>query len=262
MQSRLARSTWVVLLVLVSTSSAFALAPTTVIAVTPATTGVDVSVAHTDVMQGATNTSSGTTGNHTYRGFRIPGFLSFRGRLLVFAEGRTNSCADYGQHDLVLRVHDGQSWGSLRVLLDPGAYFADCNRTEAMQCKDGTGPGRHWDSPGCQTGKGNICGGGCAVWDPTPVGDVQTGEIHVFFGRSTSSCKGGTNGGLREDLWVMTSSDLGDTWAAPRNVTAACSAPFGGGVTPSGGHGIQLQGTPAEGHLVVPLYVIGNHLLV
>ena len=47
--------------------------------------------------------TAGTVGNHTYRGFRIPGFVAFRNRLLVFAAGRSYSCADYGEHDLVLR---------------------------------------------------------------------------------------------------------------------------------------------------------------
>ena len=52
---------------------------------------------------------------------------------------------------------------------------------------------------------------------------------------------GGAAAGLREDLWVMTSGDLGDTWSQPMNITSSCSTPYGGGVTPSGGHGIQLQ---------------------
>ena len=52
-------------------------------------TAAAASVVYTDVMQGATLRSNGTTGNHSYRGFRIPGFMAIKGRLLVFAEGRT-----------------------------------------------------------------------------------------------------------------------------------------------------------------------------
>ena len=86
---------------------------------------------------------------------------------------------------------DGASWDQLEVLLDPNELFDDCNQTEAARCTDGVGPGGRWDSPGCQTGVGVVCGGGCAVWDPTPVADADTGHVHVLFGRSTSSCRGG-----------------------------------------------------------------------
>ena len=95
------------------------------------------------------------------------------------------------------------------MLLDPNELFGDCNRTEAGVCTDGVGPGGRWDSPGCQMGEGAICGGGCAIWDPTPVFDVDSGTVHVLFGRSTSSCRGGPAAGLREDLWVMTSEVRG-----------------------------------------------------
>jgi hypothetical protein len=52
----------------------------------------------------------------------------------------------------------------------------------------------------------------------------------------------------------MTSSDNGGSWSAPRNVTTECSAPYGGGVTGSEGHGIQL----ASGELIMPLYFSGG----
>ena len=74
--------------------------------------------------------------------------------------------------------------------------------------------------------------------------------LHLLLARSTTSCLGGRQpGGYRDDLWVMTSQDFGATWSPPRNMTAECSTPYGGGVTGSGGHGIQLEG----GELIVPL---------
>lgn len=66
-------------------------------------------VPHITVLQGATVSpaANGTTGagGEIFRGFRIPGFLALplHRKLLVFAEGRSNSCADYGRHDLVIR---------------------------------------------------------------------------------------------------------------------------------------------------------------
>ena len=185
---------------------------------------------------------SKSTSNVTYNGFMCPGFVSVSGHLLSFAEGRVWSCADFGHHDLVFRrsVDDGKTWEPLRTIFDPNT-LPGCNQTEACLPY----------SNNCQTGKGKVCGGGCAVWDPTPVVDHTTQEVHVFFGRSTTSCLGGQqSGGYRDDLWVMTSSDLGSTWSKPRNVTAECSTPYGGGVTGSEGHGIQL----ASGMLIVPLY--------
>jgi hypothetical protein len=176
--------------------------------------------------------------NISYAGFMCPGLVALKGHLLTFAEGRLWDCADFGHHDLVSRrsVDDGKTWEPLRTLFDPNT-LPGCNKTEACLPY----------STACQTGKGKICGGGCAVWDPTPVVDKVTGEsechwvqrlsvlpppcsasnralssaVHVFFGRSTTSCRGGTRSpGARDDLWVMTSSDVGGTWSAPRNVTA------------------------------------------
>ena len=185
---------------------------------------------------------SKSTSNVSYAGFMCPGFVAAKGHLLSFAEGRLWDCGDFGHHDLVFRrsVDDGKTWEPLRTILDPNT-LPGCNKTEACLPYSG----------GCQTGKGTICGGGCAVWDPTPVVDRVTGDVHVFFGRSTTSCRGGAqSAGYRTDLWVMTTSDLGGTWSAPRNVTDTCSTPYGGGVTGSEGHGIQLE----SGMLIVPLY--------
>ena len=169
-----------------------------------------------------------------------------------------HTCADFGHHDLVMRrsISDGRDWEPLRTILDPET-LPGCNQTEAClpytsACQGPAGCNIH---DGCNITTERVCGGGCAVWDPTPVVDKMTGEVHVFFGRSKTSCvvpghtHGAGSGGWRDDLWVMTSSTFGATWSEPRNVTAECSTPYGGGVTGSEGHGIQL----ASGELIVPL---------
>ena len=197
-----------------------------------------------------------------WAGFRIPGFAAVRGHLLVFAEARTagQGCADFGHHDLVMRrsTNDGVSWEPLRVLLNPDTAFSDCNATEALPCTHAERAQRN-----CQTGLGRQCDGGCAVWDPMPVVDNSSGAIHLFFSRSTSSCKGTASTGRRgptdkADMWVMTSTDLGESFTSPTNLTMNCSYPYGHGAigsalhgwVPSGGHGIQLR----TGELVAPVY--------
>jgi|EP01046_Picozoa_sp_COSAG06_P069875 hypothetical protein len=156
-------------------------------------------MAHTDLMSAGPESP--------WAGFRIPGFAAVRGHLFAFAEARQHTCADFGHHDLVMRrsVDDGASWEPLRVLMNPDEVFDDCNATEAMPCTAA-------EQANCQTGHGRQCGGGCAVWDPMPVVDNRSGTIHLFFGRSTSSCKGTKTTGRRgptdkADLWVMTSTD-------------------------------------------------------
>jgi hypothetical protein len=116
--------------------------------------------------------------------FMCPGFVPVRGHLLAFAEGRLHTCADFGHHDLVMRrsVNDGKTWQPLRTLLDPNT-LPGCNKTEACLPSNAA----------CQEGMPNACGGGCAIWDPTPVVDKVTGEVHVLFGRSTTSCRGGVS---------------------------------------------------------------------
>jgi sialidase-1 len=175
--------------------------------------------------------------------FRIPALVAAGGgALLAFAECRKWTCNDFGRHDLVMKrsTNNGVSFGPLITLLEPNSHWTDCNQTEL--------PGVPNDS------EGGTCFGGCAVWDPTAVADNATGAVWLWFGRSTSSCPESKTGGHRVDLWALHSSDRGQSWAPPKNMTAECSAPYGGGVTGSGGHGIKLRESRT---LLVPLYGCG-----
>ena len=146
------------------------------------------SVHTTNVMTAGSKSASGTSSsnNRTYLAFMCPGFVPVRGHLLSFAEGRIWTCADFGAHDLVMRrsVDDGKTFEPLRTVLDPNT-LPGCNKTEA--CLPYT-EACQWSI--VKTGK--VCGGGCAVWDPTPVVDNITGEVHVLFSRTKSSCLGST----------------------------------------------------------------------
>ena len=167
------------------------------------------SVNTTNIMSAGSKSSSGTSSLRGYNAFMCPGFVPVRGHLLAFAEGRIWTCADFGAHDLVMRrsVDDGASvgsettftlrlslaippvacvpdpkdafygrlsapgktWEPLQTILDPNT-LPGCNKTEA--CLPYT-EACQWSS--VKTGK--VCGGGCAVWDPTPVVDTITGEV-------------------------------------------------------------------------------------
>eukprot|EP01046_Picozoa_sp_COSAG06_P000442 COSAG06_NODE_12_length_35417_cov_270.698992_24_plen_491_part_00 len=184
-----------------------------------------------------------SAGDGSCAAFRIPALVAIGGNtLLAFAECRKWTCKDYGRHDLVMRrsTDGGRTFLGLQTLLEPNSHWPDCNQTEL--------PGVPNDS------EGGTCFGGCAVWDPTAVADNRTGAVWVFFGRSTSSCPMSRQGGHRVDLWALKSTDAGISFSPPQNMTAVCSTPYGGGVTGSGGHGVQLRDS---GELMVPLYGCG-----
>lgn len=63
-------------------------------------------------------------GTDGYACYRIPALLSLGGgRLLLFAEGRRDSCADHGSVDIVARASSdgGASWGALSLVRSQGA---------------------------------------------------------------------------------------------------------------------------------------------
>ena len=100
---------------------------------------------------------------------------------------------------------------------------------------------------------------GGAVYDPTPVFDAATGDIHVVFSYCPSRYMSRPPISQAFELWEVTSVDMGLSWGAPRNLssilpskTLAPDEPewcirTGGG----GGNGIQLVHGPKVGRLVV-----------
>lgn len=162
---------------------------------------------------------SGRDGYHT---FRIPSLLATpRGTLLAFCEGRKNGLGDSGDIDLVLRRSDdsGATWGPLEVVFDAGADTA-----------------------------GNPC----------PVVDRDTGAIWLLITRNLGTDReadivSGKSRGTRTP-WVMSSTDDGRTWSAPREITATTKANDWTWYATGPGVGIQLR----DGRLVVPCDHIGD----
>jgi hypothetical protein len=163
-----------------------------------------------------------------YAAYGIPSLLSFRGQLLVFAEGRRFSCSDSpGQHDLMCQrsTDSGKSWGNCA----DSAALVDVSLEYGNKC----------------AGKTTTCG----IWDPTPVAETSTGKIFVFFSLSPAKNSGGTR-----TLMMIESDDLAHTFGPLQNITAEVSPPTtkwrASSGTFTGNAGVQLP----SGRLVVPMY--------
>eukprot|EP01052_Picozoa_sp_SAG31_P004256 SAG31_NODE_175_length_21352_cov_3.981508_6_plen_430_part_00 len=179
--------------------------------------------------------------------YRLPGLLSFRGVTLAFAVQRTLGCSDHksGVHNIVLKrsTDMGASFGSLLTVIDTAKLWGEAER--------------------CVGTPSAPCMGGIAT-NPTVVGDKNTGEVLLFFSHTNHSFEHATHQGsepvyeltqLYPDAtqsYVVTSTDLGKTWGAPK-LLAELGAPSDlCSLTAAGGHGIQLE----SGRLLVPGYHI------
>jgi hypothetical protein len=188
---------------------------------------------------GVATTTVFEKGASGYEAFRIPGMLAFRDTLMVFAEGRKYGCGDFaGQHDVVYRrsTDRGASFSELQVLMDPAKMFGEAQCPAANRTSET---------------------GSCEFWDPTPFADSVTGEVHFMTTRSWAHA-GLNNEGSRMqgvmDCWLVSSSDLGVTWGAPRNITSEVWSGTWNMMTPSNGHAIQTS----TGRLLVSGYVRTN----
>jgi sialidase-1 len=157
--------------------------------------------------------AAGDAGYHT---FRIPALIAARdGTQLAFAEARRASAGDDGDIDLVVKRSrdDGRTWSALQVVADDGAN---------------------------------------TVGNPCPVIDRATGTIWLLTTRNRGSDRerdiiAGTSAGTRT-VWVMTSTDDGQTWSAAVEITASVKRPDWTWYATGPGVGIQTR----TGRLVIP----------
>jgi sialidase-1 len=161
--------------------------------------------------------TSGEGGYHTYR---IPALtVTAKGTLLAFCEGRKKSTSDTGDIDLILRrsTDGGKTWSPQRAIWDDGP---------------------------------NTCGNPCPVLDP----DTGTMWLLLTWNR----------GDDREDriiartskdtrrVFVSKSSDDGETWSPPRDITSEAKRPEWTWYATGPGNGIGLARGAKKGRLVVP----------
>lgn len=160
------------------------------------------------------------SGDEGYHSFRIPAVIVTKdGAVLAFCEGRKKSRSDSGDIDLVLKRSSdgGLTWGPLQVVADHG--------------KD-------------------------TIGNPCPVIDQSTGTVWLPLtgnkgGDVEKDIKAGASKGTRT-VWITHSTDHGQTWAKPVEITAHAKKPAWRWYATGPGVGIQLRHGPHKGRLVIP----------
>ncbi|HAD11606.1 MAG TPA: exo-alpha-sialidase, partial [Saprospirales bacterium] len=168
-----------------------------------------------------------------YACYRIPALLALPdGRLLAFAEGRKNNCRDFGNVDIVMKTsrNGGKTWSEIRVLVD----------SDSLQASN--------------------CAPVLDLLDPA----YPKGRIFLFYNTGNATEHEVMQGrGLRE-VWFISSTDGGQSWSAPVNITRQTHRPGSPpyhdaaawrGYANTPGHAIQLTQKPYRGRI----FVAANH---
>lgn len=176
-----------------------------------------------------------TSGEGGYSSYRIPAIIKAPdGSLLAFVEGRVESSADFGNVKILMKksLNNGKTWG-------PALLVAENNDLQA----------------------GN----------PTPVVDYTDtnypqGRVFLFYCTGNNTQGNVTNlKGVRE-VWYTVSTDNGDSWSKPVNITLQVHHPYQPAFNPAYSdpmkwtayatgpcHAIQITEGSHKGRLVVPI---------
>ncbi|MDB6071840.1 MAG: nedA 1 [Verrucomicrobiales bacterium] len=163
------------------------------------------------------------SGQEGYASYRIPAVIvTPPGTVLAFAEARLRP-TDQAENDIVLKrsTDGGATWSPLKLLHEDGANSLN---------------------------------------NPTVVQDQNTRRLFLFYQRIPAHLKEhskNTATGLEgPDIYrnfLLTSDDDGQTWAAPRDLTATTKRPDRATTLASGpGIGIQLTRGPHKNRLLIP----------
>jgi len=160
---------------------------------------------------------AGQSGYHTYR---IPALIITRKQtLLAFCEGRKDSSSDTGNIDLLLKRSGdgGKTWSEPQMIWDDGP---------------------------------NTCGNPCPVVDET-TGTIWLLLTHNPGDKNEAQISAGKSRAART-VWLSRSTDDGETWAPPVDITASAKDPSWGWYATGPGVGIQIEHGPYRGRLVIP----------
>ncbi|OEU88143.1 alpha-sialidase [Streptomyces abyssalis] len=181
-------------------------------------------------------------GSEGYASFRIPAcVLAPDGTLLAFAEGRVDSSGDTGHIDIVARrsADGGRSWGELRVVASHGTGTAGNPSPVVIPPGEGEGEGDAEEPEGT--------GGRIVLVFVTNAADATEDRIR----------RGEVSAGDGRRVWVQHSTDSGESWSGPREITPSAKMPDWRWYATTPGHALRLTRSPHEGRLVVP----ANHSL-
>ncbi len=159
-------------------------------------------------------------GEGGYACYRIPAIITANnGAILAFSEARKSSCSDTGDIDLVMKksIDNGVTWSNVKII---------------------------WND------KANVCG------NPSPVVDVETGTVHllVTWNNGEDHESEIINGASIDGRLVyhLVSTDHGETWSEPKNITASTKKPNWSWYATGPVHGIQLKKGNYKGRLIIP----------
>lgn len=178
-----------------------------------------------------------TSGEDGHKIYRIPAIITApNGDLLAFCEGRVHGGADFGDINLVMKrsTDKGKTWSSLQTLLDYDSLQAG-NPAPVVDKLDPAYPG---------------------------------GRIFLFYNTGNNHENEVRKGkGLRE-VWYITSTDNGQTWSDPVNITTQVHRPNQPQVNPAynfkedwrsyantPGHAMQFE----KGNYKGRIYIAANH---
>ncbi len=158
-------------------------------------------------------------GEDGYSCFRIPAMVTTtKGTVLAIAEARKNNCGDAGNIDLVVKrsVDGGKTWGNLQII---------------------------WDD------SSNTCG------NPSPIINKKTGNIILLstWNLGTDHEKDIANQTSKDTrrVFVLSSSDDGNTWTSPREITKDVKPDDWTWYATGPGSGIQISKGKHKGRMVV-----------
>ena len=172
-------------------------------------------------------------GQEGHQSYRIPAMIRLpQGTILAFCEGRVRGSGDFGDINIVMKKSEdgGKTWSALQTLVD----------TDTLQA-------------------GN----------PAPVVDLTDprypqGRIFLFYNTGNNHENEVRKGkGLRE-VWWISSSDAGQHWTPPVNITSQVHRPNHGpyhftedwrSYANTPGHALQFSGGKYHGRI----YVAANH---
>lgn len=163
-----------------------------------------------------------TSGTEGYKSFRIPAIVKAKNSCLIaFAEGRVNDAGDFGNIDLVMRksCDNGKTWSNLQIVID----------NDKLQA-------------------GN----------PAPVFDFldpefPEGRLFLFYNIGNNHENEVRKGHGKREVFYVTSTDNGDTWSTPVDITSQTHKPSewrSYANTP--GHALQLTKGSKKGRIFIP----------